>query len=341
MPASVPNCGIDNRLLGYEERLIMHARFVVWMISIAVMVLGVGAVHGQNYPNKPIRIVTSEIGGSSDFMARVIAQGISGPLGQPVITDNRGGGVIPGEIVAKASPDGYTLLFIGSSFWLLPLMRDKVPYDPVRDFSPITLASNQPNVLVVHPSVAAKSVRELISLAKDSTGVLNYGSGGAGTSAHLAAELFKSMAGVNIMRIPYKGQGPAINDLLGGRLQLIFASAPVAAYVKAGRLRALAVTSAQPTALFPELPTVAAAGLPGYESAQLAGIFASAKVPARIINRLSQEAARFLRTAEAKQAFLNSGIEAVGSSPEEFAAKIKSEMARLGKLIKDVGIRDE
>src|SRR5262249_55580154 len=162
--------------------------------------------------------------------------------------------------------DGYTLLISGSNLWLQPFMRNNVPYDPVRDFAPIALLTTSPLVVLVHPSVAARSIKELIVLAKAKPGVLNYGSGNAGSASHLGAELFRSMAGVDIMRIPYKGQGLAINDLLAGQLQLMFTSAPVSAYMTAGKLRALAVCSAQPTPLFPDLPTVAAAGLPGYES---------------------------------------------------------------------------
>src|SRR3990170_1805340 len=181
----------------------LNLRFVVWMFLVGV-VLDAGVVSGQDYPNKPIRIVTSSVGGGTDFVARQIAQGISGPLGQQVIVDNRPSGVIPGETVAKAAPDGYTLLAAGGILWMGPLIQ-KTPYDAVRDFSPISLTARSPNVLVVHPSLPVKSVKELIALARARPGDLNYGSAGQGGSSHLAAELFKSMAGVNIVRIAYKG----------------------------------------------------------------------------------------------------------------------------------------
>ena len=298
-----------------------------------------GTTPAQTYPYKPVRIVTSEVGGSADFQSRLIGHGIAAALGQQVIVENRGGGVIPGDTVAKALPDGYTLLYTGSAHWLLPLMRDNVPYDPVKDFAPITLPVRAPNLLVVHPSVPAQSVRELIALAKAKPGALNYGSGAPGSSSHLAPELFKAMAGVDIVHIPYKGTGPAINDLLGGQLQMMFPNAAaVMPHVKAGRLRALGVSSAQPSPLAPGVPTVSA-GLPGFESVSNLGIFAPARTPAAVIRRLNQEVVRYLQTAEAKERMLNAGVETVGSTPEQLAAVVNAEMARMGRIIKSVGIR--
>ena len=318
--------------------------FATRMFLVGLMVSGADLVSGQGFPNKPVRIVTSEPGGGLDFAARLISQGITSSLGQPVIVENRGGagGLIAIETVAKAQPDGYTLLLYGSTIWLVPFLRENVSYDPVRDFSPVILAVSSPNIVVVHPSIAANSVKELIALAKAKPGVLNYGSGALGASSHLSVELFKAMAGVNIVRIPYKGSGPALNGLIAGQVQVMFAtSGGVVPHIKSGRLRALAVTSAQPSALMPDLPTVAASGLPGYVSASLGTIFAPAKTPAPLINRLNQEMVRFLRTADAKEQFLRSGVETVGSTPAELAATMKSEMARLGKVIKDAGIREE
>ncbi len=294
------------------------------------------------YPSKPIRVVTSDAGGGSDVIVRVIAQAVTAPLGQQVVIDNRGGGVIAGEIVSRAQPDGYTLIYYGSTLWILPLMRKSVPYDTVRDFAPITLAVSSPNVLVVHPSVAAKSVKELIALAKTKPGELNYASAAAGTIPHLAAELFKSMAGVDIVRIVYKGTGAALNDLLGGQVQVMFATAPSAApHVKTGRLRALAMTTAQPSSAFPDLPTISAAGLPGYEAVQISGMFAPAKTPVSIINRLNQDIVRALHQPSVRDKLASTGVEVVGSTPEQFSAKIKSEIARMGKVIRNAGIRDE
>lgn len=320
----------------------LKPRFAVWMFSIAATVIGAGAVSGQDYPNRPVRILTSAAGGTTDFTARLIAQGISGPLGQQVIVENRPGSpAIAGGIVAKATPDGYTLLAYGPSILLMPFLRSNVPYDPVRDFSPISLTDTSPTVLVVHPSVPVKSVKELIALAKARPGELNYGRASVGGANHLPMELFKAMAGVNIVTVPYKGGGPAVIGLLGGEVDLLFGTAAsVIAHVKSGRLRALAVTSAQPSALFPGLPTVAA-DLPGFESGTKNGMFAPAGTPAAIISRLNQEIVRFLKRSDVKAKLMGSGVEAVGSSPEQYRATIHSEMAKWGKIIKDAGIRAE
>jgi tripartite-type tricarboxylate transporter receptor subunit TctC len=296
-------------------------------------------VSGQEYPGKPIRLVSPGPAGGADFVARSIAQGISGPLGQPVVVDNRPAGVIPGQIVSKARPDGYTLMVNGNSFWIAPLMQDNIPYDPLKDFSPITTAVGSPNILVVNSSVAANSVKDLIALAKARPGALNYGSASAGGAVYLSAELFKHMAGVDIVRVSYKSSGAAVTALLGGEVQLMFANAPsVAAHVKSGRLRALAVTTLQPSALYPGLPTVASAGLPGFEVASVYGVFAPARTPAAIVNRLNQEIVRFLGRTDVKERFLAAGVETIGSSPEELAAAMKSETARIGKVIREGGI---
>ncbi len=317
----------------------MIPRFVAWMFSVGMIVLGIGAVCAQSYPAKPVRLVTAEPGGGNDFAARLIAPGLSSSLGQQVIVDNRPSGVIPGQIVSKAPPDGHTLLVSTGVVWLLPFMQS-VPFDPVRDFSPITLAVSTPNILVVHPSLPVKTVKELIALGKARPGELDYASGALGSSSHLAAELFKAMAGVNMVRIPYRGAGPALLALISGQVQLMFATAgSAAAHVGSGRLRALAVTSAQPSALLPGLPPIAASGVPGYEAITLFGIFAPAGTPPTIINRLNQEIVRVLNSPEVREKFFKAGVEVVGSSPERFAAAIKSDMTRMGKVIKDAGIR--
>ena len=315
-------------------------RFIAGMFSAGLMVLGAGVASGQDYPNKPIRIVTTPPGGGSDIVARIVAQGISGPLGQQVVVDNRASGIVAGDFVSKSPPDGYILLVWANAFVVGPLLLQKVPYDPVRDFSPVILAAQTPNILVVHPSLPVKSVQELIALAKARPGELNYSAGSTGGTTHLAAELFKSMAGVDMVNIPYKSTAMETADLIGGYVQLTFATgASVAPLIKAGRLRAVAVTSAQPSTLFPGLPTVAASGLPGFESVTFLGLWAAARTPAPIINRLNQETARFVNTQEAKERFTSSGLEAVGSTPEQFAATIKSEVAKMGKVIKDAGIK--
>ena len=312
-----------------------------WALSVGMMVLSAGMVFSQEYPHKPIRLISPGPGGGADFVARFIAQGISGPLGQQVVVDNRPAGVIPGQIVSKATPDGYTLMVNGNSFWIAPLMRDHLAYDPVKDFAPITSAVGAPNILVVHSSVAAHSVKDLIALAKAKPGVLNYASASAGGSVHLSAELFKHMAAVNIVRISYKTSGTAVTSLVGGEVHLMFANAPsVVPHVKSGRLKALAVTTLQPSVLFPDLPTVSAAGLPGFEVASVYALFAPARTPTAIINRLNQEVVRFLARTDVKEKFFATGVEPIGSSPLELAGAMKSEIARMGKVIKDAGIRE-
>jgi tripartite-type tricarboxylate transporter receptor subunit TctC len=306
------------------------------MFPAGLMALGAVGASAQDYPNKPIRIVTSGIGGGNDFKARLIAQGLTVYLGQQVIIDNRPN-VIPNEIVARAAPDGYTLLLNGNPMWTQPLL-EKTSYDPVRDFSPITLVSTEPSVLVVNPSFPAGTVKELIALAKAAPGKLNYGSVGVGSSLHLAAELFKSMAGVNIEHISYKGVGQILIDQLSGQVQLTFATvSSVVTYLASSRLKGLAITSAQPYRLLPGLPTMAAT-LPGYESLQVVGIFAPAKTPAAIISRLNQEIVKALNVADTNEKFLSAKVEVIASSPEALAVAVRSEMAKMGRLIKDAGI---
>ena len=311
-----------------------------WIFSIGAIGVATlsGGVSGQDYPNKPIRIVTGSAGGGSDFTTRQVAGALSASFGQSVIVDNRAGGSLAPEVAAKAPADGYTFYVGGTSFFLEPLLQ-KVPFDPIRDFSPVTQIEFSVNIVVVHPSVPVKSLGDLIALAKARPGELNYGSAGVGTSGHLATELFKSMAKVNMLHIPFKGGGALISDLAGGHVQLAFITGPsVAPYVKAGRLRALAVTSPQPSPLAPGLPPVAAT-VPGYEAVGITGLYAPIKTPGAIIKRVNEETVRFLRTPEAKETFLRSGAETVGSSPEQFAAAIKTEIERLDKIIRDTGLR--
>ena len=233
-------------------------------------------------------------------------------------------------------------MFIGSALWLAPLLRENVRYEPLRTFAPITLATSAPSVLVVNAAVAAKSVRELIALAKARPGALNYASSATAGSAHLGAELFKAMAGIDIVRISYKGNGPAVAGLLTGEVQMMFANAAaVMAQVRAGKLRALAVTSAKPSQLLPELPTMAASGVPGYEATTVYAMFAPVKTPPGIINRLNREIVRVLRLPEFRDKFLANGAESVGGSPQELAAAMKAEISSMGKVIRDAGIREE
>ncbi len=313
-------------------------RPAVWMFSAGAMVAGADLATAQNYPTKPVRVVTSGVGGGNDVIARILAQGLGTRWGHQVIVENRGSGVLPGQVVLQASPDGYTLLAGSGGLWQLPILQT-APTDVLKDFAPVSLLARAPTVLVVHPSVAANSVKELIDLAKAKPGALNFSTGATGSTSHLAPELFKHMAGINMVRIPYKSGATEIADLLGGQVQLAFGTAAsVMPHVKAGKLRALAVTSAQPSTLFPGLPTVAAA-LPGYAMGSVYGLLAPAKVPAAILRQINADTVRFLNSAEAKERLLATGVEAAPSTPEEFTAQIKSDVSRIGKMVKEAGIR--
>ncbi|MBI4189646.1 MAG: tripartite tricarboxylate transporter substrate binding protein [Betaproteobacteria bacterium] len=317
-----------------------YTRLGATLCSMVVMFAGSGMASGQNYPNKPIRIVTAQTGGAADLVVRQIAQGLTGSLSQQVIVDNRGGaaGAIAAQTVAKTPADGYTLLAYSSNLWLLPFLRNDVPFE-LTDFSPITMAASSPNVLVVHPSLPAKSVKELIVFAKGRPGQLSYSSGGSGSTLHLSAELFKSMAGIDVVHVPYKSGGVGLIDLLGGRVQVMF---PVAAaampHGKTGRLRILAVTSPEPSPLVPGVPTVAASGLPGYASELTVGVFAPVGTSAPIVDRLNREIVRLLSQPDSKEKFFDLGLKPVGSSPEQLMVTVKAEMVKWGKVIKDAGI---
>ncbi len=317
-------------------------RRLAWLYSAIVMAFSVDVACAQNYPNQTVRIVAGAAGGSIDVSARVIAQGLTEAWGQQVIVENRGsaGGAIAVQTVTKARPDGHTVLLYGSNVWLGQFMADNVPWDPMRDLSPITLAISAPHVLAIHPLLPVKSVAELIALAKARPGELNDCGIGAGNATHMAAELFKAMSGVNIVRIPYKNTATQISDLVSGQVQLTFiTTGAVMPYVKAGRLRALAVTSAQPSALVPGVPTVAASGLPGYEATSIYGMFAPARTPAAIISRLNQDIVGVLNKPSSKERLFSAGVEGVGSTPEQLTAAMKSDMAKWGKMIKDLRIR--
>ncbi len=295
----------------------------------------------ENYPTRPVRIVTAEAGGGGDFIARTLAAELAANLGQQFIIENRGaaGGTIAANMVAKSAPDAYTLLFYSGFVWTLPLMKS-VPYDPVKDLAPIALVARAPNILVVNPALPAKSVKELIALGKSRPGDLSYASSGSGGTPHLAAELFKGMAGINMVHVPYKGQAQAITDLIGGQVQVMFPNAASAApHLRSRRLRALAVTTPEPTALAPGLPTVASAGLPGYESVVMFGLFAPSAVPVALSRRLNSETLKILGKPDVKEKLFKAGVDTAGSTPEQFAALIKAEIVRLGKVIKDAGIR--
>ena len=314
-------------------------RCFIWLLSAGFMVLGANFVWGQEFPSRPVRILTSAPGGGSDFASRLIAQGLIESLGQQVIVDNRGRPSI--EAVGKSPPDGYNLLLDGASFWLAPLV-ESVPYDPLRDFVPVTSATSTYYIMVVHPSLPVKSVKDLIALAKAKPGQLNTtATFGAGAANGLAGDLFKSMAGVNIVRVNYKSVAEALTAVIGGEAHINFSTAPsVAQHIKpGGRLRGLAVSSAERTALAPELPTISESGVPGYELASQQGLFATAKTPAAIVNKLNVEILRVLNRADIKDRFLSAGMVATGSSPEQFTTLVKSEMAKWGKVIKEAGLK--
>ena len=316
-------------------------RYPYSSLLFVTLLLAASAAWSQDFPNRPVRIVTSEAGGGNDFQARIVAKGLSAALGQQVIVENRPSGVIPGDIVSKAQPNGYTLLLYNNTLWTGPLMQS-TPYDPVKDLAPIAGVASGPNVLVVNTSLPVKSVAELVALAKARPGGLNYASSGTGASNHLAAELFKFMTGVDIVRIGYKGAGQALNDLIAGQVQVMFPTAGAAApHVKSGRVKGLAVTSAEPSPLMPGLPAVAASGLPGYESIAIYGVFAPARTPRGLIARLNAEILRVLALPDVKALFFNAGMEIMGGSPEQLAVTVKSEMARMDKVIKAAGIGRE
>jgi tripartite-type tricarboxylate transporter receptor subunit TctC len=307
---------------------------------IAVLLgLCISAASAQDYPNKLVRIYSNSPPGVNDFLARVVAQQLSAPLGQPVVIDNRPGNIIPAEIVAKSPPDGYSLLSHGIPLYTIPMMQ-KVSFEPFRDFTPIAWVSSSPLVIAVPPSLGVDSVKDLIALAKAKPGELNYASTSTGGTIHLATELFKSMTGTSMTHIPYKAPGPVITDLLTGRVQVFFAVPnSVVPHAKSGKLKLLAVTSAVPSDLLPGVPTVAASGVPGFESAGLYGMFGPARMPEAIVRRLSTEIVRVMKTEEARKRMHDFGLEPVAGTSDEFAAKLKSEAARIGKVIKDANIR--
>ena len=324
---------------------IKRTRRSILALSLATcaLPLGIAAASAQQYPTKPIRfIVPFAPGGGTDVLARLLAQRMGESFGQPVIVDNRpgAGGVIGADLAAKAPADGYTIVLGSPGSMTINPNLQRVPYDSLRDFAPITLATLSPFVLVVHPSVPANSVKELVALAKAKPGSLNYGSAGNGSVSHFSSEQFKSLAGVDIAHIPYKGAGPAVTDLLSGRLQMMFENLPtVMPHVRANRLRLLAVGTRSRSAVLPQSPTVAEAGVPGYESATAFGVLAPARTPPAIVGRLHGEMAGYLRSAAVREKFAALGVETVGSTPAEYAAHLKSEIARYGRIVKSAGIR--
>jgi len=298
----------------------------------------------QSYPDRPIRfVVPFPPGGAADLTGRTLGRALGERLGQPLVLDNRGGagGTIAAEIVAGAAPDGYTVLFATMGTQVInPHLYSKLRYDPIRDFAPVSLTHVTPRVLVVHPSVKANSVMELIALAKRSPGTLTFGSAGNGSSSHLSGELFNAMAGTSMTHVPYKGSGPAATDLLAGRISMSFDSIAVYKdYIVLGKLRALGVTTLNRSDALPSVPTIAEAGLPGYDISNWLGVLVPAGTPAAIIARLNAEIRHANNDAEMKKQLLAVGIEPVHSTPEEFAQLIRADLAKWGKIVKASGAR--
>ena len=297
------------------------------------------------YPTRPVRVIVPQsAGGSTDLAARVVVQRMGEAMGQTFVVDNRpGAGSLNGtETVAKSTPDGYTLLAVAASFTINPSLHEKLPFDPVRDFTPITRLAALPHILVVHPSLPVKSVKDLIALAKAKPGELNYASSGVATSTHLAAELFRHMTGTNMVQVPYKGGAPGVVALIAGEVQLYFATISTALpHVRSGKLRALAVTSARRSVVAPDYPTIAEAGVKGYEHASWVGLLAPAKTPVAIVTALQSQGVKAVHRDDVKGVLLKDGLEPVGDRPEEFAALVKAEVAKWQRVVKAAGIKPQ
>jgi tripartite-type tricarboxylate transporter receptor subunit TctC len=317
------------------------------IVSGSVLGLAValsGAAAAQEYPVKAIRFIAPNLpGGPTDILARLLGGKLAEAFGQPVVVENRSGagGNIGTEVAAKAPADGYTLVTgNNATFGANVSLYKSLGFDPIKDFTPVILVGTQPNILVVHPSVPAKSVRELIALAKARPGQLNYAGSGQGAAAHLAAELFKSMAKVDILHVPYKSAGPALVDLIAGHNQMMFATAlSVQSFIKSDRLRALAVTTAKRSRLFPELPTIAEAGVPGFEATTWHGVLVAAGTPTPIVTKLNTELNRALQMPDVRERLTGLGAEIIGGTPREFADHIKAEIPKWAKVIRDANVK--
>ncbi|MGZ5083363.1 MAG: tripartite tricarboxylate transporter substrate binding protein [Usitatibacter sp.] len=304
-----------------------------------------GMTSAQGYPSKPIKIVVPyPPGGFNDTLGRTLAAKFTEDWGQPAIVENKPGAntLIGSDFVAKSAPDGYTLLVVAFPFAVTPSLIRAMPYDTLRDFAPVALAAQSPNLLVVNPSLPVKTVAELVAMAKAKPDSLSYASTGNGSSNHISMELFKSLAGVKIVHIPYKGSAPAVTDLLGGQVHVMFDNAPnVLPQVKAGRLRALAQTGASRSAVAPDIPTVAEAGVPGYELTVWFGLVAPAGTPREVVGKLNAEVLKILAMPDVRERFLAQGVEPLGSTPEEFRDHIRAQMAKWGKVVRDAGVQAE
>jgi len=314
---------------------------------MATMLAGIvpSSATAQDYPNKPVRIVVPFApGGGTDLSARIVAQKLTESLGANFVVDNRPGaaGIVGTEAVAKSKPDGYALLVVRSSHAMNPAMYSKLPYDTSRDFVAVSLLLSGPTLIVAHPSLPAKNARDLIALAKAKPGVLTFASAGHGTPPHMAGELFKALAKIDVLHIPYKGNGPAYTDLMAGQVSLMFPNiATSLPYVKTGRMRAIGVGSKQRSQIAPDVPTIHESGLPGYEMSSWFGLLAPAGTPQAVINRLQQEITKIFKQPDVREKLFAQGVEPVGSTPQEFAAFLNDETAVWAKVIKTSGLKPD
>ena len=311
--------------------------------AAAVLLQGAGPVYAQEWPAKPIRLLVGfPVGGAADILARLHAARLQDAIGQTIVVDNRGGagGVIATELAARAAGDGYTLLFTSLPHVINPPLYGKVAYHPVRDFQPVTLLVNVPLLMAVPASQPMKTVKDVITLAKANPGKVNYGSGGNGSSSHLAMEMFKSMAGVDIQHIPYKGTGPLITDLLSGQVSMTIASiVPLIPQVRAGKLRPVAVTGVRRSGTLPEVPTIAEAGVPGYDMTNWFGILAPAGLPAPILARLDTLLRKIVAAPDVREVYAQQGADPVGAGPEAFAKVIAADIPKWEKVVRQSGAR--
>lgn len=322
----------------------MKLAVIIPAIALAAFSTAAVSQNAANYPERPIRmIVPFAPGGGLDITTRMIGQKLTAKWGQNIVADSRPGAatIIGTEIASKATPDGYTMLMITTTFAINPGLRAKLPYDPFKDFTPVTQLNSQPNVIVVAPSFAGKSVKDLIALAQAKPGELTFASPGTGSAPHLSAEMFQRAAGIRMVHVPYKGIPPAVTDVLGGRVTMLFTTTLSAApHINSGKMRAVAITSAKRQASMPDVPTVGES-LPGYRAEAFQGMVAPAGVPQAIVNKLAAEVASIVKSPEIVQHFQANGAEAVGSTPKEFAAFLKAEMQKWNKVIKDAGIKQD
>jgi tripartite-type tricarboxylate transporter receptor subunit TctC len=327
-----------------SEGMLMSQRCILLAFAAAWLPVSLPVGAAESFPSKPIRIVVPfAAGGSTDILARNIAQRLNESMRSPVIVENRPGGaaVVGADHVAKSAPDGYTLLMgTNTTHAVAPHLYSKLPYDPLRDFVPISEVAYNPQFLDVHPSIPARDVKELIVLARARPGQLNYGTAGQGTTAHMAMELFRSLAKVDMVHVPYKGTGPAMNDLLGGHLSLMFdVVLTTLPHMKAGRIRVLGVSSLQRVEVAPQVPTIAESGLPGYEALVWFGLFVPAGTPSPVVNRLSSEVAAIVRHPKLTEAFRLQGLTPVGSTSPDFAERVRKEHELWGKVVREAGIK--